>query len=185
MTSASCPFHCSIILVHTAATWPQNFKYLFLRSCGTYRPVISNSVPPVGHNTFSYTILARENKEFSPNNLQLSCIQKMQYSHSTASSHYKLWTVSQINTKSLLSAKFFLLQEAMFRMQACKIADRLLTAADSFHMMHFGDVSFLKWNKQKYACLLFMLLFVWFEAAESERRMKCQQSHTHCAMFVD
>jgi len=54
---------------------------------------------------------------------------------------------------------FLLLQEAMFRMQSYKIADRMRTAADSFHMMHFAELRSNETNKNIHVCPLHYILF--------------------------
>ena len=80
---------------------------------------------------------------------------------------------------------FLLLQEAMCRMQSCKTADRMRTAADSFYMMHFAEVRSNETNICMFALyIIFLGGFVcYFEAAESDRRMKCQRPKR--ATFVD
>jgi len=76
-----------------------------------------------------------------------------------------------------------LLEEEMFRMQVYKIADRLRMAADSFHMMHFVDVFFINETSKNMYVFSLCYFFFSFEAAESDRRVQCQPSHS--ATFVD
>ena len=68
-------------------------------------------------------------------------------------------------------------------MQAYKIADRLRTAADSFHMMHFAYVCLYETNENMHVCSL-RCFFFRFEAVESDRRMQCQQLQYSTLCYV-